>query len=81
MQFYQNNPPQPTIVFYEVQREQVAWQWCSSIQMEMEFSSITSMIINKGEQKQKTKQGKVKLPPKNKQTRNLLTCQLNLHYC
>lgn len=32
--------------------------------MEMEFSSITSMIINKGEQKQKTKQGKVKLPPK-----------------
>lgn len=67
MQFYQNNPPQPTIVFYEVQMEQVAWQWCSSIQMEMEFSSITSMIINKGEQKQKTKQGKVKLPPK-KQT-------------
>lgn len=67
MQFYQNNPPQPTIVFYEVQREQVAWQWCSSIQMEMEFSSITSMIINIGEQKQKTKQGKVKLPPK-KQT-------------
>lgn len=33
----------------------------------MEFSSITSMIINKGEQKQKTKHGKVKLPPK-KQT-------------
>lgn len=30
----------------------------------MEFSSITSMIINKGEQKQKTKQGKAKLPPK-----------------
>lgn len=35
--------------------------------MEMEFSSITSMIINIGEQKQKTKQRKVKLPPK-KQT-------------
>lgn len=44
----------------------------------MEFSSITSMIINKGEQKQKTKHGKVKLPPK-KQT-NEKSVDVNLTY-